>query len=640
MFRRVVNSESPLMLYQKPAHIETILKNLPAKPGVYLLKNTKGKVIYVGKAKRLRNRVRSYFTTQADGNSKTLRMRGLVADIDFIITENEVKALILEETLIKKHRPRFNIELKDDKRYPYIRVGWGDAFPKVETTRRVVDDGSRYFGPYSAMWVVQKTLRDLRKAFPYLTCDREITGSDERACLFHDIKLCNAPCIGAVDRDQYRFMIQELMDVLSGRAEHVRKRLEGEMTRASAELNFEGAAAIRDQLWAIDFITNKHKAVGKHMTDHDVIALARDDRDATVQIMFIRNGKLIGSDSRAMDNTEDESDAAVLEQFISQFYASSSNIPRELILPNEVEEARILERWLSDKRASSKVTIHVPQRGDKRKLIGLAQENALESLHMMRAQYEADTTKHERAMAELQEALKLPRIPNRIECFDISTTQGTAIVASRVVFTRGVPRKSEYRRFNIRTVSHSGSDDYQSMNEALTRRFLRWKRAVEAEAELAPDGVDRDETWRRLPDLLLIDGGTGQLNVARAVLEEFGLSDRVPLASLAKRIEEIFTPDHAESILLPRRSEALYLVQRVRDEAHRFAITSHRKQRSKRSLSSRLETIPGVGPKRRKVLLKHFENSIDAIRNASVSELSAVNGISKEVALNIKSHLD
>ena len=628
------------MSYKKPAHIETILKNLPAKPGVYLLKNSAGKVIYVGKAKRLRNRVRSYFTTVADGNSKTLRMRGLVADIDFIITENEVKALILEETLIKKHKPRFNIELKDDKRYPYIRVGWGDAFPKVETTRRVVDDGSRYFGPYSAMWVVQKTLRDLRKAFPYLTCDREITGADERACLFHDIKLCNAPCIGAVDREEYRFMIQELMDVLGGRAEKVRKRLQNEMKRASAELNFEAAAAIRDQLWAIDFITNKHKAVGKHMTDHDVIALARDDRDATVQIMFIRNGKLIGSDSRAMDNTEGESDSAVLEQFISQFYASSSNIPRELILPKEVEEARILERWLSDKRASSKVTIHVPQRGDKRKLIGLAQENALESLQMMRAQYEADTTKHEMAMAELQKALKLPRVPNRIECFDVSTTQGTAIVASRVVFARGVARKSEYRRFNIRSVSHSGSDDYQSMHEALTRRFLRWKHAAEADAELSPDGRDKDETWRLLPDLLLIDGGVGQLNVAQSVLAEFGLSDRVPLASLAKRVEELFVSDQADPILLPRRSEALYLVQRVRDEAHRFAITSHRSQRRKMGMASRLETIPGVGPKRRKVLLRHFENSIDAIKGASVAELSAVNGISKEVALNIKSHLD
>ena len=628
------------MHYEKPAHIETILKNLPAKAGVYLLKNRRGKIIYVGKAKRLRNRVRSYFTSQADGNSKTLRMRVEVDDIDFIITENEVKALILEETLIKKHKPRFNIELKDDKRYPYIRVGWGDAFPKVETTRRIENDGSRYFGPYSAMWIVQKTLSDLRKAFPYLTCDRDITGADERACLFHDIKLCNAPCIGAVSRDEYRFMIQELMDVLGGRANDVQRRLVNEMNTAAADLNFEHAAGIRDQLNAIDFITNKHKAVGKNMTDHDVIALARDDRDATVQIMFIRNGKLIGTDSRMMDNTEGESDAAVLEQFISQFYASSANIPRELILPSEVEEARILERWLSDRRAGSRVTIHVPQRGDKRKLIGLAQENALESLQMMRAQYEADTTKHERAMAELQDMLALPRIPNRIECFDISTTQGTAIVASRVVFVRGAPRKSEYRRFNIRTVSHSGSDDYLSMSEALTRRFTRWKNAVDNERDLSPDGKDNDETWRLLPDLLLIDGGKGQLNIARSVLDEFGLADRVPLASLAKRIEEIFLPDKTHSLLLPRRSEALYLVQRVRDEAHRFAISSHRKQRQKQGMASRLETIPGVGPKRRKVLLKHFENSIDAIRNASVGELSAVNGISKEVALNIKSHLD
>ena len=629
------------MPYQKPAHIETILKNLPAKPGVYLMKNRRGKIIYVGKAKRLRNRVRSYFTTAADGNSKTLRMRAEVDDIDFIITENEVKALILEETLIKKHKPRYNIELKDDKRYPYIRVSWGDAFPKVETTRRIVNDGSRYFGPYSAMWVVQKTLSDLRRAFPYLTCDRDIDGQDERACLFHDIKLCNAPCIGAVSRDEYRCMIQELMDVLGGRAREVQKRLVSEMNAAAENLNFERAAAIRDQLQAIDFITNKHKAVGKNLTDHDVIALARDDRDATVQIMFIRNGKLIGSDSRMMNNTEGESDAVVLEQFISQFYASSGNIPRELILPGQVEEARILERWLSDKRASSKVSIHVPQRGDKRKLIGLAQENAIESLQMMRAQYEADATRHEQAMAELQEALNLPRIPNRIECFDISTTQGTAIVASRIVFVRGAPRKSEYRRFNIRSVNHSGSDDYLSLQEALTRRFTRWKQAVEsADEDLSPDGKDKRETWRLLPDLLLIDGGKGQLNIACAALDEFGLRQRVPVASLAKRIEEVFMPGQAQSILLPRRGEALYLVQRARDEAHRFAIASHRQRRRKLGLASRLESVPGVGPKRRKLLLKHFENSIDAIRGATVGELAQVTGISKDVALAIKSHLD
>jgi len=628
------------MAYQKPEHIETILKNLPMKPGVYLMKNKKGKIIYVGKAKHLRSRVRSYFTTIADGRPKTLQMRDSVDDIDFIITQNELKALILEETLIKKHKPRYNISLKDDKRYPYIRITWQDAYPKVETTRRVEKDGARYFGPYSAMWAVQNTLRVLRKAFPYLTCDRDIDGQDDRACLFYDIKLCNAPCIGAVNRDEYRNMIQELMDVLGGKAEEVQKRLTDAMMQASEDLNFEKAAAIRDQLKAIDFITNKHKAVGKNMTDHDVIALAREDRDATVQIMFIRNGKLIGSDSRMVDNTEDETDEAVLEQFISQFYANTDNIPRELILPNQVEEARILERWLSDKRQSSKVTIHVPQRGDKRKLLKLAHENAFESLQMMRAQYEADTTKHETAMAEIQEALDLPRIPNRIECYDISTTQGTAIVASRVVFVRGAPRKSEYRRFNIRSVAHEGSDDYQSMREALTRRFMRWKNAAEAEEALMPDGKDKDETWRLLPDLLIVDGGKGQLNVAREVLEEFDLIGRVPLASLAKRIEEVFMPDRVTSILLPRRSEGLYLIQRVRDEAHRFAITSHRRRRTKMGMASKLETVPGVGPKRRKALLKHFDNSIDAIKSASIDELSEVGGISKEVALSIKSHLD
>lgn len=628
------------MAYQKSEYIETILKNLPLKPGVYLMKNATGKIIYVGKAKRLRLRVRSYFTSRADNNPKTLRMRAEVDHIDFIIAENELKALILEETLIKQHKPRYNIALKDDKRYPYIKITWQDAFPRVETTRRIDNDGARYFGPYSAMWAVQNTLRVLRKAFPYLTCDRVITGQDERACLFYDIKLCNAPCIGAVNREEYREMIQELMDVLSGKSEGVEKRLKAKMALAAENLNFEQAAAIRDQLKAIDFITNKHKAVGRNMTDHDVIALAREDRDATVQIMFIRNGKLIGSDSRSLDNTEDETDETILEQFITQFYADSDNIPNELILPNEVEEARILERWLSDKRNTSKVTINVPQRGDKRKLVELAQENAIESLQMMRAQFEADTTKHEEAMAELQDALALPRIPNRIECYDISTTQGTAIVAARVVFVQGAPRKSEYRRFNIKSVMHEGSDDYQSMREALTRRFTRWKNLQSEDADLLPDGSDKDETWKLLPDLLLIDGGKGQLGIAIEVLAEFGLSERVPLASLAKRIEEIFQPHRKESILLPRRSEALYLVQRVRDEAHRFGITAHRKRRTKMGMASKLETIPGVGPKRRKALLKHFENSIDAIKSASVTELTQVSGITKEVALAIKSNLD
>ena len=544
------------MTFETPKHIETILKNLPTKPGCYLMKDKDGEIIYIGKAKRLRNRVRSYFTSAPEGDSKTMRMRERIDDIEFIVTESEVQALILEETLIKQHQPRFNVLMKDDKRYPYICVTWQDDFPKVQTTRRIAKDGSRYFGPYAAMWAVQNTLRVLRKAFPYLTCDRDITGKDERACLFWDIGLCNAPCIGKVNQEEYRAMIQELMDVLSGKSEKVVARLMKDMAQASENLQFEKAAVIRDQLKAIEYITKRHKAVNPKMTDHDVIALARENNDAVVQIMFIRNGKLIGSDSRMLGNAEDEPDEEVLSQFITQFYSDVDQIPKELILPNEVEEARIIERWLSDKRHSSKVTITVPKRGNKRDLIKMAEENAGEAMKVMKAQYEADSTKQEEAMSELQTYLNLPRIPNRIECYDISTTQGTAIVASRVVFARGVARKSEYRKFNIRTVTHDGSDDYQSMREALTRRFTRYVNVTENPSVTQPGKQDRDETWRLLPDLLLIDGGKGQLNVAVEVLEEFGLTDRVPVASLAKQFEEIFQPGATESVILPRTSQA------------------------------------------------------------------------------------
>ncbi|MDX1993431.1 MAG: excinuclease ABC subunit UvrC [bacterium] len=625
------------MEFSRSEHIDTILKNLPMKPGVYLMKDADGKIIYVGKAKRLRNRVRSYFQAGGQLDAKTLQMRARVVDIDYIVAESEVQALILEETLIKEHKPRFNIMMKDDKRYPYIRVTWQDPFPKVETTRRLNKDGSRYFGPYAAMWAVQNTLRVLRKAFPYLTCDRDITGKDERACLFYDIGLCNAPCIGKVNQEEYRAMIAELMDVLSGKSERVIDRMNRDMNDAAENLHFEKAAAIRDQLKAIEYITQRHKAVSPQMTDHDVIALARENGDAMVQILFIRNGKLIGSDSRALDNAEGESDEEVLSQFLTQFYGDAQEVPKELILPQEIEQARIIESWLSNKRSGSKVSITVPQRGNKRDLIKMAQENAGEALRMMKAQWEADSTKHEQAMAELQEHLHLPRVPNRIECYDISTTQGTAIVASRVVFVRGTPKKNEYRRFNIRTVAHKGPDDFQSMREALTRRFTRYVNSQQEPVEaIAPGKEDRDETWRLLPDLMLIDGGKGQLGVAVEVLEEFGLTDRVPVASLAKQFEEIYLPAQPDPIILPRNGQSLYLVQRVRDEAHRFAITTHRSQRSKLGMTSKLETIPGIGPKKRKALLKAFGNSIDAIRKASLEELTAVPGINLQLAEIIK----
>jgi excinuclease ABC subunit C len=627
------------MVFQPTEHIKTILRNLPMKPGVYLMKDARGNIIYVGKAKKLRNRVRSYFNASAEQNAKTTQLRNNIVDIDFIVEENEVKALILEETLIKRHKPRYNISLKDDKRYPYIKINAQIPFPKVEVTRRINNDGSRYFGPYVAMWAVQNTLQTLRKAFPYLTCDRDITGQDERACLFYDIKLCNAPCIGAVNQQQYRAMIEELMAVLSGKSEAVVERLNKEMQTAAENLDFEKAASLRDQLKAIDYVTQRHKAVNPTLTNHDVIALARDKGDTVVQILFIRNGKLIGSDSHVLEGTEGEPDAAVLEAFVKRFYDAAPEIPNEVILPHEVEEARIIQRWLSDKRGTTKVGITVPQRGDKRNLLKIAEENAGEALKMMRAQWEADQVKQENALADLQKELKLPTIPNRIECYDISTTQGTAIVASRVVFVRGVPKKSEYRKFNIRTVTHDGSDDYQSMREALTRRFQRYKDAIENPMPPAPGKEDKEETWRLLPDLLLIDGGKGQLGVAVEVLQEFGLFGQIPVVGLAKQFEEIYEPGNPTPIILPRRGEALYLVQRVRDEAHRFAITSHRQRRQKMGMASKLETVPGIGPAKRKALLKAFGNSIDSIRNASIEELTAVPGINQNIAEAIKAAL-
>ncbi len=624
------------MTFQPSEHIQHILASLPMKPGCYLMKDKTGRIIYVGKAKRLRNRVRSYFNSSAEGNAKTMRLRENIVDIEVIITETEVQALITEETLIKRHQPFYNINLKDDKHYPYIKINWQDDYPKVETTRRVVKDGSRYFGPYAAMWAVQNTLRTLRRAFPYLSCDRVIDGKDERACLFYDIKLCNGPCIGAVSKDDYRAMISELMDVLNGKSESVIKRMTQAMNDAAEALQFERAAQYRDQLRAIEYITQRHKAVSPTMTDHDVIALARDKNDTAVQILFIRNGKLIGSDVRMLTGAEDEPDEVVLEQFVTQFYSDVAEVPAEIMLPSEVDGARIIEQWLKDKRGGQKVQITVPQRGNKRDLIKMAQENASEGLRMIREQWEADTHKQEEALAALQNELHLTTPPNRIECYDISTTQGTAIVASRVVFVQGAPRKSEYRRFNIKTVSHAGPDDFQSMREALTRRFNRWKGSLEDPTQVAPGATDHDETWRLLPDLLMIDGGKGQLGIAVEVLKEFDLYGKVPVVSLAKQFEEIYFPEQSTPLILNRRSPALFLVQRVRDEAHRFAITSHRKQRTKQGMASKLEQVPGIGPTRRKALLKAFGNSIDAIRSASIEDLMQVRGVTQEIAQSIK----
>jgi excinuclease ABC subunit C len=618
-------------------HLKSLLENVPTKPGCYLMKDENGQVIYVGKANNLRSRVRSYFhNNKLHGSHPDLKTRHLVKriiDIDWIVVGSELEALILEMTLIKKHRPHYNVRLKDDKRYPYIKVHWSEPFPKVTVTRQMVEDGSRYYGPYTSVWAVHQTLDLLRRIFPYLTCDRVITGQDERACLYYDIKLCTAPCIGVIDQAGYRQMIADLCQFLEGRTEPIVHRLQVDMQRASEELEFERAANIRDQIVAIDKVVEKQKVISTEYIDSDVIAMARSDGEACMQVFFIRGGKLIGRDYFLMEGTHDIPDANVMAEFIKQFYDQTPIVPPQLLLPHEVEEAQIIKQWLSSRRGN-KVELRVPKHGPHEELIQMAAENAADTLASLKAQWQADRHRQTQALIELQEAFGLDTPPNRIECYDISNTQGTAAVGSMVVFEQGTPSKKLYRRFNIRSVT--GPDDFASMEEVLQRRFNRWLSAKET-AEVP--GKKPDPAFALLPDLLLVDGGKGQLSRAVAVLERFGLRDQVPVASLAKQHEEIFLPGRPYPVLLPRHSQGLYMVQRVRDEAHRFAITSHRKRRDKAGVASRLDSIPGVGPTRRKQLLNHF-GSLKNIEAASIEELQSVPGLPRNVAEAIKAHLE
>ncbi len=614
--------------------LQGILSTLPSKPGCYIYRNVEGTIIYVGKAINLKNRVRSYFHADTSHDSKTRRLVRDIVDIEWILVGSELEALILEMNLIKKHRPKYNIRLKDDKRYPYIKIHWAEPFPKVTVTRQMDDDGSRYFGPYTSAWAVYQTLDVLRKIFPYLTCDREITGLDKRACLYFDIKLCIAPCIGASSQAGYRQMITDLMDFLGGHSEGIVTRLEAEMQKASEELRFEKAAAVRDQLKAVHSIVERQKIVfATDYKDSDVLAMARSDGEACVQVFFIRGGKLIGREYFILEGTEDAADAEVMEQFVTQFYTEAATIPPQVMMPQEIEEANIIGQWLRSKRGGEKVEFLVPKDGQPHELVQMATENATETLTALRAQWQADTHKQEQSLAELQQALNLSAPPNRIECYDISNTQGTAIIGAMVVFTQGVPDKKLYRKFNIESVV-GAPDDFASMEEMLTRRFRRWQAAEES---LEQPGMKKDASFSFLPDLIIIDGGKGQLGRAVQVLEKYDLMGRVPVVGLAKREEEIFFPHKSESLRLPRHSQGLYLVQRIRDEAHRYGITAHRKKRQKLGMASQLDAIPGIGPARRKALLKHF-GSVDKIREATIEDLKAV--VPDDAAHAIKAHLE
>ena len=623
-----------LSLPMKSDQIQATLETAPIKAGCYLMKDIDGKVIYVGKAVNLRNRLRSYFHASTQHSTRTRRMVDRIANIEWIVVGSELEALILEMNLIKKHRPQYNVRLKDDKSYPYVKVHWAEPFPKVTVTRQMVMDGSRYFGPYTSVWAVHRTLDVLRRIFPYLTCDRNITGQDERACLYYDIKLCTAPCIGAINQAGYRQMIDDLCQFLDGRTEPIVSRLQEEMQQASKELRFERAAALRDQVQAIQKVVERQKVVSPEYVDSDVIAMARSNGEACVQVFFIRSGKLIGREYFLLEGVDETPDKDVMSEFIKQFYDQAPNIPSQVLLPHDLEEIQIIKQWLSTRRNGQKVEILIPHDGQQQELIQLAAENAADTLATLQAQWQADRHHQEAALAELQAALKLAKPLNRIECYDISNTQGTAAVGSMVVFEQGVPSKKLYRHFNIRNVC--GPDDFASMEEVLTRRFNRWLAAQEI-ADIP--GKKPDASFALTPDLLLVDGGKGQLSRATAVLEHFDLTDKIPVAALAKQNEELFIPGRSDPIILPRHSQGLYLIQRVRDEAHRFAITSHRKQRTRRGLASRLDSIPGIGPARRKALLLHF-GSIQNIMDADIEELVKIPGITEPLAFSIKSHLE
>ncbi|MHB1294279.1 MAG: excinuclease ABC subunit UvrC [Anaerolineae bacterium] len=609
--------------------IRSRLAALPTKPGVYLMRDANNRVIYVGKAIVLRNRVRSYFQEGAAHPPKTERLVADIDDLEWIVTGSELEALILESELIKRYSPRYNIRLKDDKRYPYIKVTWQEDFPRFFVVRQMLRDGARYFGPFTSSQAVYQTLEVVRRLFPYRTCNREITGQDRRPCLYYHIKRCTGPCIGAIDREGYRAIVDRACLFLEGKQDEIVEKMREEMAEASESLRFERAAELRDQVSAITTIIERQRIVSGHLHDHDFVAFARDNGQACVQVFFVRAGRLIGREYYVLSGTQDESDLEVMTSFVKQFYDEAAFVPPEILVQNDLDELPLIEAWLRQKRGS-RVAIKVPRRGDKHDLMRMAAENASETLVRLRAEWEADTNKHVEALTELQQALNLREPPSRIECYDISNIQGTATTASMVVFVQGVASKQDYRRFRIRTVQ--GSDDFASMAEVLQRRFAR---ANEVGGKHSVDG--KENRWAIMPDLVIVDGGKGQLSAAREAMEAVGVA-HIPTTGLAKQNEELFVSDRSDPIVLPRDSQGLYLIQRIRDEAHRFAITYHRKLRSEQGMRSLLDDIPGIGPRRRNALLKAF-GSLDGIRQASLEELEAVPGMNHSAAERLREYL-
>ena len=611
--------------------LQTTLAKLPDRPGVYLLKDARGRVLYVGKAQSLRSRVRQYWQ-QGRGGVAPLRIEGAidrVADVEYTMTDTVSEALLLEGTLIKRFQPRFNVRLKDDKSYPFIKITMADDFPRIERTRKLPQDGSRYFGPYASASSVDEAMNLIRRLFPFRTCTIDIQDGVRalpRPCLLYHIKRCQGPCIEAISKEDYRRDIDQVILFLEGRQEQVARALRREMSVASERQDYERAAALRDKVKAVERTMESQKMAAFAKVDQDVLGFAREGGEAAVQLFAIRGGKTVGRDVFLLENLGDEPEEEAMSAFVKQYYATAGSVPPRVLIPRLLPDAAELVTLLEARRGR-RVALSVPQRGEGREMMELAARNAGETLAREQARWLADQGKTLAALEELAEALGLSGPPLRIECYDISTIQGTNTVGSMVVFEAGRPRSGEYRRFRIRTVQ--GTDDFASHREVLRRRF---RRALSGE-----EGSAEELRWR-LPDLVVIDGGLGQANAARGVLDELGMAD-LPVVGLAKEREELFHPGNGVPVVLSATSQALYLVQRLRDEAHRFAVTYHRKLRAKAQVRSVFDDLPGVGPARKRALLRVF-GSARQMRAATVDDIASVPGISRGLAERIREHLD
>ena len=603
--------------------IEEQLKRLPHSPGVYLMRDASGAILYVGKAASLHHRVRSYFQSTHKLTPKLQKMVSRVADIDFFVAISEQEALIMEMDFIKQYHPRYNVSLKDDKTFPYLKIAANEEWPRVYVTRRFEQDGGRYFGPFANSKSVKQTLRFLQNIFPFRICSKTITGKAPRPCLEYHLGRCLAPCTGAVSRQEYAQVIKEVILFLEGKQEKVARDLKARMNRAAKATDYEKAALLRDQIQAIQDVIEGEKIAAVIRGEQDVIAFVHDGDQAYVQVLFIRGNKLTGRESFLLQGTRQEEPRQIMTSFIKQYYSSCPQIPPLLLLQYPVEDRPIIKEWLKGRRGAG-VEIQVPRRGIKKQLIDVAAENARQGLEQLKIKEITASTSLDDALAEIERELKLKSPPLRMEAYDISNIQGSSAVGSMVVFEKGKPRPAHYRRFKIKTVA--AANDCAMLQEVLQRRFKHSSRG----------GTSTADTWAILPDLVLIDGGKGQLNTALSVIQETGRE--IPVASLAKENEEIFIPRRKEPVVLPKSSPGLQLLQRLRDEAHRFAISYFTTVHRRKTFTSALDGIPGIGPRRKSALLRQF-GSVQRIREATVEELVAATGMTQEQAKKIKEYL-